>query len=164
MATPAMIAARVATRFSAVHAVSSCSSPGDMRRGHSSTSLIDRTFFSFLAVHLDASRRSCEQSAAIRRCSWYATDLLIASQLDSDGKQLSASCILNKLGLPRTQLYPLAVFEEYMLIDETIDHPMTFFLRVDLQSYKNDPCVAGARYARRTGQVSSECVRSSSKR
>ena len=29
-------------------------------------------------------------------------------------------------------LYPLTAFEEYMLIDETIDHPMTFFLRADL--------------------------------
>ena len=28
-------------------------------------------------------------------------------------------------------LYPLTVFEEYMLVDETVDHPMTFLLRVD---------------------------------
>lgn len=32
-----------------------------------------------------------------------------------------------------TTRYPLTAFEEYMLLDETVDHPMTFFLRVDLE-------------------------------
>ncbi len=31
-----------------------------------------------------------------------------------------------------TTLHRLTAFEEYMLVDETVDHPMTFFLRLDL--------------------------------
>jgi NRPS condensation-like uncharacterized protein len=38
---------------------------------------------------------------------------------------------------PMTALYPLTVFEEYMLIDDTVDHPMTFFVRADLLGQVN---------------------------